>query len=617
MAKITDPDFLAQGTEVVLDTGAKTIQLLVAGNLDDSAPGKDSGVTGKALYSFLKEEWKSDNALNRFRFPMQMIYEASFILINGWSFADQQTHDLIRDAGYQIQVTGAEHACIISLGDMDNPAVDIGYYQQVAGFSQTTASFDKTGELNENIEIFDGGSNDYRDYLKVFLREQGKVFAQYSLLAEQGLPILTYQAYRLPLANATDLNVSETDGNIGTQTPYTDMAINFLKGTGFTTYASATVYAAEEVVLDAATGRWFFTPAGGTSSGANVAADVGVTDWEAYEGERQIGADYYAFNRVIEGGSGTTQQIYEYAQYQLRQSVDINADDPTLGDGTISAAQLGFGTVNGDVGAPLLKFVGPTLVTEGGVYIDNFDSNFINSIEFFDITVDGDTTGDGSGVDDEFLPETSTRRTFPFVGTGTFNFTANLVSEADIDTRYTMYFAYISSATDSTIDFGTPSGQDVDITWTGTALDDVEAADYITVSGATNDENNGVWLVNTVGVDTLNATKQGLDAPVVEAAGASVTVLTNAFETPNAVIVNDNGGSPINGTITAATINWNFDYDNNSQDSRTSGVDAPVVVVAQGLPLAQWVLVNHTITRSAGQGINVSAIDELNYDNPA
>ena len=101
MTKLFDPDSLNQGTEVVLDTGAKTIQLLVAGNLNDIAPGKTSGVTGQAVYSFLKEEWKTDNALNKFRFPIQMIYEAAFILINGWTFADQTTINLLRDAGFQ------------------------------------------------------------------------------------------------------------------------------------------------------------------------------------------------------------------------------------------------------------------------------------------------------------------------------------------------------------------------------------------------------------------------------------------------------------------------------------------------------------------------------------
>lgn len=57
MAKIVDPDQLNQGTEVTFDTSTKTIDLAVAGNLDDSAPGRSSGVTHQALYSFAKEEW--------------------------------------------------------------------------------------------------------------------------------------------------------------------------------------------------------------------------------------------------------------------------------------------------------------------------------------------------------------------------------------------------------------------------------------------------------------------------------------------------------------------------------------------------------------------------------
>ena len=35
MAKIVDPDALAQGVEVVISTGAKTVQLLVAGDLNN------------------------------------------------------------------------------------------------------------------------------------------------------------------------------------------------------------------------------------------------------------------------------------------------------------------------------------------------------------------------------------------------------------------------------------------------------------------------------------------------------------------------------------------------------------------------------------------------------
>ena len=53
MALITDPDLLAQGTEVVFDTANKTIQLVKAGDLTDD------GITLQAVYSFCKEQWIS------------------------------------------------------------------------------------------------------------------------------------------------------------------------------------------------------------------------------------------------------------------------------------------------------------------------------------------------------------------------------------------------------------------------------------------------------------------------------------------------------------------------------------------------------------------------------
>ena len=57
MALITDPDNLNQGTEITIDTAALTIALTVTGNLSND------GAAGQALYSFLKEEWKTDASL--------------------------------------------------------------------------------------------------------------------------------------------------------------------------------------------------------------------------------------------------------------------------------------------------------------------------------------------------------------------------------------------------------------------------------------------------------------------------------------------------------------------------------------------------------------------------
>jgi len=93
MPLITDPDDLNQATEVVFDTSAKTIQLLVAGNLSND------GVTMKAVYSFTKEEWKDDANLIKFEFPFVPITDEFFELQEGWNWADQGTRDLLRRGG--------------------------------------------------------------------------------------------------------------------------------------------------------------------------------------------------------------------------------------------------------------------------------------------------------------------------------------------------------------------------------------------------------------------------------------------------------------------------------------------------------------------------------------
>lgn len=602
MAKLIDPDSLNQATEVVISTGAKTIQLLVAGNLNNTSPGSTSGVTLQAVYSFLKEEWKTDAALNKFKFPLKMFTKTDGIFINGWAWADATTRNLIRDAGWK-EVAGNEYAGIISLGNFDATG-DQAYYQRVVGYTQAVTNFNKTGNLNEAI-LTTGATG----YLKNFLRIRAKLYAEYDLLTEQTITALEPVLYKLPLANSTDLKTTATDITIDTTTPYvgtatatnTDgsvtaasaiftsaaapfvsgdvgklitiatgtnagqykiisytsassvtvdrnfeatgatitynlrprgMKINFLKGVGFTTYANSTVYPAASVVIDS-TNRWFFTAAGGTSNGATRATDIGVTDWVAYDGERQMGSNYYAFNRIVTANGGTDRQVYDWLQRQLRVTgvgkdggvLDINANDSTT-----TAQRLGT-SIYGNIAELLGEYVGDTLKTKGGVSLTGFDANSTNSLVFRDITKDG------GGVNAlTRLPVTTTERTFPFVAAGNLVFSQNLVDEANADTKYTMYFT-----------------------------------------------------TNTGG----------------------------NFDSSSAIIVDNNAGTDITGQITAGTISWDFDYTNNVQGGRTPDTNADVTVVAQGLSGATWVLVTHTITKTTGQTITVTADDERNYSNPA
>lgn len=616
MAKIVDPDSLNQGTEVVFDRGARTIQLLIAGNLDDSSPGATSGVTLQAVYSFCKEEWKDDTNLNKQPFPLFAVTETQMQLQNGWQWADATTRQLLRDGGWTESV-GAEngdiYAGFVSLGTFDADT-DQARYQQVIGYDQSTSTFDKTGQLNEAVLVFDADGPDLTGYFKATLRVQAKTYGEYNLLVESGLSALQNRLYSFPLTNGTDINVTNGDAFIDANPPYTGMDINFLKGSGFTTWANSTVYPAGAVVLDpirqsggSSNGTWWFTPGGGTTSGTGTADDTGITDWESYVGEEQIGSEWYAFNVVVRGNSGTKEQIHEFCQRELRRTADIN--DNLLG----SPNQNAYGTVNGDASKRFTFFEGD-LITRPGVLIRNFDANDTNAIQFSDITVDG------GGLDAEDNPVTSTRRTFPFVAAGTLNFSDNLVNETNANTFYVMYFTYIETITESTLAITGSSGATATLDNTGgtdlTTL--LQTNDWLTLSGFANAENNGRWEVTgAVTATTAALTKRQSPAtPTDEVAGPSVTLNTNPFGTDGAIIVDDNSAVDIQGQVTTSPIAFDFDYDNNTQGGRIAGVDAPVSIMAQGLADSQNILVTGTITRATGLTFSVLAQDELNYSNP-
>jgi hypothetical protein len=636
MAKVFDPTDLshivdASGTteDLEIQTGAKTIEITTDGNIIDNETGALTGVTGKCVYSKLKEIWKTDDDLNKHKFPIQMIYEASFVWINGWGPLDQTSRDLIRDAGFQ-ETDGRENACIISLGAMDD-AADQPYYVNdfATEFAETKVDFTFPGEMNENIQTKGtGGSPDDSGYLKVFLREEQKTFASYDLISEQTLPALKFEAYRLPVANGADLDVIDDDtaivGDAGSVSgvTYSELTIDYISGSLFEPADDTTggasgdgSYVIGEVVQDTA-GRWArCTTAGTITDDTQPYASFGGTSvWEAYPGERLIGTTYYAFNRILDVEDvGTTkarlQEIHSWAQWKLRQASDINDD----GGGDA------FGTVNGNIALPFTYFVGSTLHTQPGVYIDNFDNNDKNDLNFWDITIDpGDGTG---GLDSEYAPNLTTVRIFPFTAAGNINFSQNFVDEPDGETRYTMYFQYIKSQAMTALKVSGSSGADCTLDWTGAdagLLDFLQSGDYISISGFTTETgNNGLYsITGAPTTNTITASKVDGVNPTDEATGDSCTVLENPFESPKATIVDNNSAADIDGEITSASIAFDFDYTNNNQEGRTANVNADVYVVAVAYDGAQYVLASHTITKTTGQNVPVNAVDELNYENP-
>jgi hypothetical protein len=444
MAKITDPDSLAQTTDIVFDTAAKTIEVKSTGAISATGSSANNGVTLQCLYSFAKEEWRTDANLIKFRFPFVAITAEQFELVDGWTFLNASSEQLIRDAGWAVRNTSGNivemWANITTLGAFD-AATDLAYYQQEVDGASTDIAF--AGEVNQAVQIVDdpnGDGNyvdgfDYRTYFKIFLREENKTFDSYELISEQsptdeaGLTQMTYRKYALPLSNGTDLNYVESDANIGTITPYTDIDIEYLVGNNFYTTDQGT-YAVDDVVQDGA-GRWYICTGAGTVDATDYAdlgtmGGAGTATFSAYSGERLINGVYYAFNVIVDGnvdGTGNNalkQEIYEKVQYSLRQATDIDA---------------GAGSVIGKTADDLLFFEGDTLKTQPGVYIDDFNSADTNSLEFADVNFTG------------------TYRTFPFVAAGDLLF--NDVIQGDTTAKYWLFFTNDDAGTNAGNDFDT------------------------------------------------------------------------------------------------------------------------------------------------------------------
>jgi hypothetical protein len=380
MPLITDPDSLVDSaaddasTEVYINPAAKTIKLTATDNLSTD------GVTLKALYSFLKEEWKNDpntKNLPAFEFPIEPLGDETYELRKGWDFANDASRYLIRNAGWTCRNASdaviAMWAGVIGLGAIE--AGDQVYYWQ--GGVTTPANFQLTGQVNQAVQILSdpngdgayGDGYDRRTSLTVYVREQGQIFGKASL-TDIGVTTMQSIAYRFPLSTATDLKIVTADTGIKAS------------GTGFP--ADVAPYSGMSITYHA-------TPQS-RSGFVGGAFNFGIT---------------------IDGNGQTLQEVYEFAQYALRQNADINADTPSV--------------ITGKIAAPLLYYVGDTLYTQAatnpdgggtGVYITNFDTQDVNSVYMMD--------------------NLGSLKEYPYIATLTLNFNDNLVS--DPAGEYWVYF---------------------------------------------------------------------------------------------------------------------------------------------------------------------------------
>ncbi len=420
MAKFTDGDQLNVGTEITINTGAKTFTLVEAGNL----VAKD-GVTLQALYSKFIKLWET-SSYNKYPFPMYAIdalsgqfqFGTDGQTANGWRPADDTTRQMLRDGGWsEYNSSGTlnrQYVGIVSLGEI-NTGAQI-YYQRTSGEAPINAVF--TDEMNQGVQVYGDASNgnfDYRTYFKAFCREEGYTYAD-STLADTAVIETGAFIVRMLLSNASDTKITANDAAMS-GSPYSGIDITYY--------------------------------------GSNQ--------------DKTIGGSDYPFRVVIDGNNATLAQIYTKVQYLLRQNSDIDS---------------GGGTVTGKTADSLLYFVGDTLYTTTGVFIENLLDADVNSVVFTD----------QNGVE----------RTYPYTATGTLSFNSFLTSGGT--GYYRMYFTNDDAGANAGNDFGTSGA---------ITVDDADGADIAgTISGASIS-----FTFDYDGNTQRGSGSDGEDAPVTVVAG--------------------------------------------------------------------------------------------------
>lgn len=525
----------------------------------------------------------------------------------------------------------------IEVAGATNPANDGTY--TILGFTTTTSTNDTVEIATASLTAATGDvtarlAADNRNAFNIFIRvrdadPEGKTFDQ-SDLAAIGKSALSNQLFQFPLQNATDLDITETDANIGTITPYTEVRLRYLSGT-YNREVDTTIKRDFGIVVDVGTysqsngasaASTLFTSAGLSLGSGEALADYTGGTLTIHEGTDQ---GTYTISGTPVDNAGTLEitltasltasesnlsftmdratpltasknEIYEKVQYLLRQAADIDSTS---------------GVVTGKTADELAVFVGPTLkmgvaIPENpngggsGVIIEGFDANDTNDLVFVD--------------------NAGTERSYPFVAAGTIQPNANL--QNDTNGWYIMFFDRTERFTNT--GFGLSGASGITATLDSSTTDltaEIALNDYIRLGGFSNPDNNGVYRVTGApaggGPWTAAVEKYTRETVVNEAAGASITLDKNPIDSPDTIIVDDNSGTDIRGnTFGVSSDPFDFDYDGNTQGGRNAGTDADIIIRFGGTDTSQNDEISGTITRAVGLSFPLPGALERNYNNP-
>lgn len=668
---ITDPDSLSYEitstgtTELFINNSTLKIRLVRTGNLTAD------GVTLKCLYSKLKEVWKADATLIKYPFPMTPITDEQFEFSNGWDLDKTVTASTsITHAGTN---SGTAAAFIITTtGNFNTSNVVPGMYISGTGVgagarvvtvnsnTQITVSVANSGAVSGALTFWT--DNDYtfnlirtggwalKDTAGVTQEEWIGVVSLGNLGAEQtnkslALTAVTTASTTLTVASTSGLQVGSFVTGKGIPSGTTIASIT--NGTAFVISKSVTI-ASGALVTVRPKDQLYYQIGGATSTPINFGLTGAVnqavkTYGDASHGNfdfrgtgsvlklyvREQGYTYGKQKKEDIGVNSTmTYQVYRFPVSNASDSIKITHTDVQIDANSDNLADVAPYT-----NMSITWFASPQTRTIGGVSRN------------FSVIVDADTTlapgVSGSATAEqiyEFVQWSLRRGVGTDIDAGAAtavgSITRDLVQFVG-DTLYTLY--------DSNDGYGI-------------YIDNFSASDTNRITFADNTGTNRTFPYTAAGTLAFNT---NLVADGVNGIyRLFFDKLYNAsFGTANAVIVQKaDNATAISGTISGATITFDFDYDGNTQaawaatrtyaigdeyrnsttwyrvttgytsggtfgatdTTNTTTIPGPSVkLVAIGLTNSQYVLAAGTIARSISNALSAVAALERNYANPA
>lgn len=626
MALITDPDLLDDSAaddgsqEVYINTATKTIKLVIVGNLSTD------GVTLKALYSFLKEEWRLDpntKNLAAFPFPMVPITDESFEFVDGWDFFNDTGRYLIRNAGWTVKNTAGlvtqMWAGIIGLGAIESN--DQLYFQQVTAGAAT--NFQLTGQVNQAIQILsdpNGDGNfadgyDRRSFLSLFAREYAQLYGK-STLTDIGVTQMAAQAYRFPISTGTDLKITDTDA-------YVSLAGAITSASWAASVATINTTAAHGLASGDYVEITGVTPVGYNKRGVATVIDTDTftipitADPGAYTSGGSVGS-VFSLVKIRYFDQAYTKDVDSTTDRNFGIVVDVGTHSGV--DGSTTASGNVLTTAEGAIPTSNNPLAGGTLIVHEGANAGTY-------------TISGNPTATTVTITTTFA-NTLSNQSFTIYPPVATPMTAEEIYTA---VQYRLRQNSDIDATDQSVT-GKTADQLMyfvgDTLTCGRAASGAQPANPngggsgVIIEGfASNDTNRLTFYDNTntartfpfVATLTLN-----FGANLIADASAKYWVYfttlpgaSNDFGESGALIVDDNAAADMAGNISGqSSITKSFNYDGNVQGGRTAGTDAAITVVGLGLSTGQYVRATGTIARSTANTVSLVAALERNYANP-